>query len=534
MKKGISIDIGSDVIKIISYKKSKNNFIVKKSVSLNLPDCEIRDGMIVDVSAVAKVIKEAMTRNKIRGKNVNFTLSSNKVITREVNYPDLPVKKLKPVIKMNSAEYFPVNLEDYTMNYSVLERFEEELKKMVRTNTIVVPTEIVDSYVELAKKLKLKIDNITYAENAMMNYALLVNDPGPYMTVDIGGSRTSVAIVKEGKVVLNRTLSNGIKGIVDIVKEKYEVDYDRAVEIINENEFIVDNTSLQDTFTGKVIRIINLVISGIARLLDYYSSKHVEPVSTIYISGMGAYIKGLQEYMAKYFGIETKMLDNISTIKSKDSNYNKKKNIYANAIGAVYSDVNLLPESFLERKRSKESNRAIAAIIVLIIALGGAMLYIPFSESLKLKEEFNRLQSEKEGYDNVDDIIAKREQLKFRNTFLMELENAFSNDYKSVDILRELEKRTPKDIDYSIMKVNEKGVVISCTSNTKNSIANYLEEVKKIEIEGETVFADAFIPSITISEGESENKEKKYNFTISCDFMQQPALEETKEAKNEE
>lgn len=542
MKSGISIDVGTDLIKIVSYKKNNNSFVVKKAVSFNSPDCELRDGKIVDVSVMAKAIREVMVKNKIKGKNVNFILSSNKVITREVNYPDLPAKKLEPVIKMNSAEYFPVNLDDYTMNYSVLEKFEEDLRKMVRTNTVVVPTEIANSYVQLAKELKLKIDNITYSENAMMNYALLVNDPEPYMTVDIGSSRTSVAIVRDGKVVLNRTLTNGIKGIIDIVKEKYDVDYDRALEIVNEKEFIVDNTSLQDTFTGNVVRIVNIVVSGVARLLDYYSSKHKEPVSTIYVSGMGSYVKGLQEYISNYFGIETKKLDSIKSIKSSDPDYNNRKNIYANAIGAVYSDVNLIPETFISKKRKKQNTGSLVAIIVLVLALGGALLYFPFSENLELQKTLTKLQTEKNEIDNSTDLVLERDLLKIKNDFYLEMENTFSNNNKSVEILKKLEEVTPTDIDYSVMKIAENGVIITCSSETKNSVANYLEEVKKIKVDDKIIFDNVFIPNISFAkskgeDAETENNEEakkgRYEFTIGFDFKNNSLKEEAKEVNNE-
>ncbi len=533
MKKGISIDIGSDLIKIISYKKSKNSLVVKKAVSLKLPDCEMRDGMIVDVDIMAETIKAAMIKNKIKGKIVNFVISSNRVITREVNYPDLPDNKLEMMINMNSAEHFPVNLQNYTINYAVLEYFTEDNKKMIRTNTVVVPNEIAVSYVELAEKLKLKIGNITYSENAMMNYSLLVNGREPYMIIDIASDRTSVAVVRKGKVALNKTLGSGIREIINIVKEKYEVDYDAALEIIGENEFIVENTSLQDTFTGKVLRNINLVVSGVARLLDYYGSKYDEPVSNIYISGAGVCIRGLEEYMSKYFGIDTKNLENIKCIKSSDIEYSSKKNIYANAVGAVYSDVNLLPDSFLNNKRKSRNVLRFVGITLLIVSIAGALIYYPLVENARLEEEISSLEFEKQLYESVDDLIVERDNLKLREEFLLDLDATFSNDYKSLEILKKLEEITPKDIYYSHVEIDADGVSISCKSNSKNSIANYLKDIKEIKLNDRLVFKEVFIPSIIETLGINDEEKDRLEFNVNCKFFEKVFEDEAKEVNDE-
>ncbi len=518
-KRGISIDIGTKLIRIVSYKKTKKVFKVNKAVTVEMPDCKISDGFIEDVDILAATLSECIKKNKIKGKNVDFTISSNKIITREVNYPDLAEKKLAPLIRMNSDEYFPVDLSKYTLNYEILEHYSEDMEKFVRTNTVVIPTEIVDCYVKLAKLLKLKLTGISYVENAMMNYALLVDDEKPYMVVDFGSERSSVAIVSDRKIVLNRTLSNGVNKILDLVKARYGVEYDRAIEVASEKNFIKDFSQAQDGFTIKVTSYINLIINGIARLLDYYSSKNKSHIDTIYLTGIGANIKGLDRYIGKYFGIETKLLDDITTIQSSDIKYLAKKNLYANAIGSIYSDLNLIPDEFIRNKKTKEKNRIGIEVLVLILVLALSMLYFPIKNNIEMGKEKEALEAKLAEYKKIEPILARRESLGARAQFLEEIDRTYSADHNVVEILEVMEKNIPKEVSYGVMGINKEGIIITCDATDKNVVVNFLEEMKKLKIGEDTIFTDVFIASVSAvaAKGEGEEDEtESYSFTITC------------------
>ncbi len=520
VERGISIDIGTDLIKIVSYKKTKKVFTVLKSVAIEMPDCNINDGFVEDLDTLANAIGDVIKRNKLKGKNVDFTLSSNKIITREVNYPDLAHKKLAPMIRMNSDEYFPVNLNEYTMDFEILDHYTEEMEKMVRTNTVVIPTEIVQCYVRLAKMLKLKLVKISYAENAMMNYALLVDDEKPYMVVDFGSERSSVAIVSSGKVVLNRTLGNGVKKIMQLIMSRYTVDYDRAREIAGEKPFLKDFSEADDAFTIRVTSYINLIINGIARLLDYYASKNKEHIENIYLTGIGANINELDKYIAKYFGIETKLLDDIKIIHSKDLNYLSKKNVYANAIGAVYANVNLVPEEFIKTKKTKNKNRLGVEILILILVLAASMLYFPIKKNVEMEEEKEALEKKLAEYKQIEPVLASLAAVKNRAAFLEDIDGSYSSKHNIVDILELMEKEVPADMNYSVMGISKEGIAISCELPDKNTAVNYLETMKGLKLGDKVLFSDVFIASISAKDGE-DGQTESYSFNISCVYAEE-------------
>ncbi len=516
--KGISIDVGTDLIKIISYKKNKRKFYVKKATSVKIPEGSIVNGLIEDVTVVANVIREALKSNKIKAKDVVFIISSNKLITREVSFPDLPEKKLTPLIKMNSDEYFPVNLRDYTIGYSILEHIEEDNEKLVRTSIAVVPNEIVESYVEVGKILKLKVLGIDYSASSIMSYSLLVNDEKPYMTVDLGGTRSSVAIVKNNKILLARTLNYGTKGIIETIKQHYQVDDAEAIDIATREMLIKETNVVNDEFHGKIYRYLNQILSGLGRLLDYYSTKHIDGVSTIYLTGGGSKLKGIRNLMNKYFSIETKLLSEVTIVDSKDVNYLNNKQLYANAIGAIYSDVSLMPEVIVKGKEEKNKKRLKFEIAILTVLAIGVFLYFPITKNIKLEKEKRDAQAKLQTYSEVEQLNREKEVLLEDLSFYNGIDGGYTNSKAYLDeVFAVMEKSLPTEVDFVALTNNKSGLLISCIATDKNNIANFVQQMKNLMINEESVFKDVFIPTISYDES-TEDVGGYYTFTVSCTF----------------
>ena len=62
--------------------------------------------------------------------DVVFTISSNKIATKDVLVPDVKGNKIDKIIETNAAEYFPVKIEDYIVQYYPLKRW----KKMAQAS----------------------------------------------------------------------------------------------------------------------------------------------------------------------------------------------------------------------------------------------------------------------------------------------------------------------------------------------------------------------------------------------------------------
>ena len=54
----------------------------------------------------------------------------SKIASREVTVPYVPEKNLDNLINATAQDYFPVNMDEYTLAYNVLETVKEKDKKL--------------------------------------------------------------------------------------------------------------------------------------------------------------------------------------------------------------------------------------------------------------------------------------------------------------------------------------------------------------------------------------------------------------------
>ena len=73
---------------------------------------------IRDKDSFANALKEELRRHNIREKEVVFTLSSSKVVTREVLIPFVKDNKIRGIIDAQMRDYFPMDVSSYTVSYS--------------------------------------------------------------------------------------------------------------------------------------------------------------------------------------------------------------------------------------------------------------------------------------------------------------------------------------------------------------------------------------------------------------------------------
>jgi type IV pilus assembly protein PilN len=297
-KKCIAIDIGNHQIKIAELERTRNQAKVIHFAMVPTPKNCLNDGLIVNKEEISNIIKSALKTSRMKSKEVIFTLASSKIITREVEFPNLKPSKLSTIIKMNASEYFPVNLDDYILDHYIIDTVEDEGEKLLKVNIIAALSELIEDYVSLARLCDLKPAGIDYSGISLASFA--VKDglgDGVNILLDVGSNSTMVSIIDNNVMKFNRNLLYGSSLLIDSIKNHFEVDEEEALRISLERSLFdnenIDNPYLSNDMTGA----INQILTGIGRLIDYYSSRNQGKLERIYLVGGGANIHGLAEYI---------------------------------------------------------------------------------------------------------------------------------------------------------------------------------------------------------------------------------------------
>lgn len=170
-KRRLVLEVGSHFVKMAEFLCSKNHIKLVKGFTVKLPEGIIKKDIIVDIDKLADLLIPIIKERKFSIQELEVVISSKSIITREATLPKAKRTELDGVVHTNIDELFPIKTSEYTFGYRVIEEVREKGTDMYKVLIVATPTEIIEPYVELAKKLKLKLKLIDFAGNSLYKLA---------------------------------------------------------------------------------------------------------------------------------------------------------------------------------------------------------------------------------------------------------------------------------------------------------------------------------------------------------------------------
>lgn len=216
VKRVVSIEAGVWWTKVALADYRKKNPPVHKAFAFRTPEHAVEDGYIRDKEAFASALKAELSRHDIHEKEVVFTLSSSKVVTREVMIPFVKDNKIMGIIEAQIRDYFPMDVSNYTISYSKMDVEEEDGKKMLKLLLVAIPDNLLNNYVTFAELAGLKVETFDYIGNGTVQLlcdSFLENA----VVVQLEEQATVISILENKKLVFQRVTPYGYGATITMV-----------------------------------------------------------------------------------------------------------------------------------------------------------------------------------------------------------------------------------------------------------------------------------------------------------------------------
>ncbi|MDM8534780.1 pilus assembly protein PilM, partial [Clostridiaceae bacterium HSG29] len=192
-KKCISIDFGSKYIKLAVGEYKNDHLIIDKLISEEIGDDIWSDGRILDSDRLKNIVYGMLKSNNIKINNVSFTISSSKIVKREIEVPKVDAADRLNLIKYEIEQYLPDDVENYVFQYKVIDDVKVNEELYDRIFVAVIPRIIVDEYYQLAIDMKLNPALLDIHCNSIVkainyNYNEFFKNDNGIVAVDIGNS----------------------------------------------------------------------------------------------------------------------------------------------------------------------------------------------------------------------------------------------------------------------------------------------------------------------------------------------------------
>lgn len=510
-QKFLTIDIRNESTKILEVLKKKEKVEVLKVINQTNYNKYIEDGQIDRVEELIENIRQVIQEEKIKTNQVVFSIVSSKVITREIVIPYVSQKKLSKLLQMNASEYFPVNIDDYILDYIVLNTIQENGSKKLKLLIVAAPNGLVENYLILAKGLGLKIKAIDYIGNSVYQVLNKENNKGTNVYLHIDNDFILATIFDNQQLEIQRYFTFGKNELYEAVVEQFQVSEEEALNMMRDKSIFNYETDHNPFLGGDITSAINKILGGVSRFLEYYLSRSSKTIDKIYLLDSGHTVQGLEAYVAQFFNIKLEMIHDFQSVQSiKLERFEKEHMKYTLCLGAAFSPLKLIPTYVLTEQTKSTRKRIVAELTILASVLSLSTVMIPINEMNSLKREKEQLLLQVEAAKAFEQILEQHAILKDQMDFRMEMMSYSKNSSEELlEIINELEKTVPSMSYYVALSNTKEQLTLSGYAKDIITVAKFIEQIK-----GMPYFEHIYIPNINVVNNEASEEEVAFSATI--------------------
>jgi type IV pilus assembly protein PilM len=220
--------------------------------------------------------------------------------------PVLSDKELSLAIYWEAERHIPVALSTITLVWNVL-RKPSNVSSNEKMQVLMVgaPTDLVNKYQKILQMANLTLSSIETETLAVVRALVTPNLP-PTMIVYIGAVNTSLAIIKDGILVLTYPIPTGGNAISRSIEEDFGLTLSQTEEYKQTYGYLKDGTAGQK-IGESAEPILASILLEMKKVLAFYSQKYKDDsiITQILLSGSTAHLPGINMFFVENLGIET-------------------------------------------------------------------------------------------------------------------------------------------------------------------------------------------------------------------------------------
>ncbi|NLG88057.1 MAG: type IV pilus assembly protein PilM [Clostridiaceae bacterium] len=355
----ITIDIGFRYMKIVQVKKNKHNLLSVTNYGIgDTPKGCIKNGAIKDKDAVIEEINRVIKENNINMKEAKIVMSGTNIISRVIMIDKVPENEVDKKIWEEIRETIPVDMNSNRIDYKILGNTIVDGQEKIKVFVTVVAKKIIDNYIDLLKKLRLKPIAVDIPSNSVSKFFRLDIDTGEdsmarrlkyakynnntCIVFDLGSETTIINILKDKTPEFNRVILKGSSKIdEEIAKELQMQPHELPKAELYKKMYGLSTimTPCTEYLCSKAaMRVMDSLIKEIRMCIDFYLTRcNGEHPSKIFLIGGGSQMKGIEEYFEEKLGLPAYRI-NVAKIGGLEFNPNLDKgrlNYLVNALGVA-------------------------------------------------------------------------------------------------------------------------------------------------------------------------------------------------------
>lgn len=283
----VAIDLGGRTTKAVHVQHKGQGHVLSHFAVLDAPVFE----KTLSTDLLAEHLKNVQQALGLKPRTVTLAVGVNDALVRHVDMPLMPVDDMRQVLKMNSKQYLQQELAGYTFDCQILGPSNFQVNGGKATGSVAkskvlvaaAKRQLIDDLHQGLKQAGSEIDAIVPAAIGPVN-ALELAMPetfsrGVVALVDIGFKSSSISILQEGELILNRIVSIGGDRLTTGLSEAMNISYAEAEGI---------KVGMPGEVQGQLETLMVPLGRELRASIDFFEHQQEKTVSQVLVSGGSA------------------------------------------------------------------------------------------------------------------------------------------------------------------------------------------------------------------------------------------------------
>ena len=309
----IGLDIGSTSVRALELSEQGAGYRIEHFAIEPLREGVIVEKSVQDIEAISNAIDRAVSNSGSKSKYCAIAVSGPAVFTKTISLPaDLAETDVESQVQIEANQYVPYALDEVSLDFDVLGPSPRNAD-LVDILLAASKSENIESRQDALDAIGLTARVVDVESFAIANAFELIRERDNLSkneavgVFDIGFDLTTLLVLRGSRVIYNREHPFGGRQLLEETMRRYDMSPEQA-------SFYERGEEGPDDFEADVMEPFQLnIVHQISRALQFFaSSNEYSPISTIYLAGGSASLKGLASMVQQELGLTTRIADPVS------------------------------------------------------------------------------------------------------------------------------------------------------------------------------------------------------------------------------
>jgi type IV pilus assembly protein PilM len=294
----VGLDISEDAVRFIELVPHRGYFRVSRYANKNFSSGVVRDGRLADKNKLRETIAQLAHEYKLSFANI--ALPEEQAYLVNMRLPRAAIADIRGAVEIHLEEYAPIS---GSAAYFDFMRVEDPKRQHDSIDVVVsaLPMDAVNEYLTIFRDTGIIPKAFEFESQAMARSIIRRGDTGTYMIIDIGKMVSEICVKARGVVQFSASLDVGGETLTQAIMRSLKITAEEA-EALKFEHGLLGGSRAKEVHEALVPAVMDLR-SRLLRHYGYWQTHHGEKfgdsIEHIYLSGGGANMKGLPEFIAQ-------------------------------------------------------------------------------------------------------------------------------------------------------------------------------------------------------------------------------------------